>query len=69
MIFNKQILGSSLSSPVYERRDKGNTFYIGNAFRKAKYEIRRRNARARWNSPHTPLPLKCPLADSVVVLV
>jgi len=42
-------------------RDKGNTFYFGGAFRKAKYEIRRRRkkrnrkARAGKNSfPPTP---------------
>jgi hypothetical protein len=42
-------------------RDKGNTFFIGGAFRKAKYEIRRRRknrnrkARAGKNSfPPTP---------------
>ena len=51
-------------------RDKGNTFFLGGAFRKAKYEIRRRRknrnrkARAGKNSfPPTPFLFARPSAN------
>jgi len=45
--------------------DKGNIFLIGGAFRKAKYEIRRRQKRERGGNSFPPNPLSFPPRPSV----
>jgi hypothetical protein len=46
-------------------RDKGNTFFLGGAFRKAKYEIRRRRMRGRGGNSFSPHPFFFPPRPSV----